>query len=237
MDPTLAEHCQPVRTGLAEVHVHRVSLTMSDAARRRLRELLSTDEQERAATFRFDADRARFVVVRAVLRLLLSEAGLGPAECLTLVAGRYGKPELAHVSSVRFNVAHSGNLGVIAIATGQDVGVDVQEMRARPDLAGLARRFFTRQEALTLAALPEADLPAAFYRCWVRKEACVKAVGLGLRAPFDGFDVGTEPFAGRPRRISTPRAGADTACTLVDVDLGPDYPAALAVTPARVVAG
>jgi 4'-phosphopantetheinyl transferase len=230
MEARATDHCLPIPTPLAGVRLYRVGLAVAPAAWKRLVALLSTDEREHAALYRVDADRTRFVVVRAALRLVLADAGLGPPECLTIVAGRYGKPELSHASTLRFNVAHSGEVGLIALAEGCAVGVDVECVRARPDLAAVARRFFTVAEARALDRLAAAEHAAAFFRCWVRKEACTKAIGLGLRAPFDAFEVGVGPPSPAARRVLTASAGKRIACELIDLDLGADYAGALAVT-------
>lgn len=231
VDLRAGDHSVRIGTPFADVALHCVNLPAVHGADARLAALLSTDERAQAATYRIGADRRRFTIVRAVLRLVLAEAGLGPPECLTIVAGRYGKPELAHPAAVRFNVAHSGDVGLIAVARGREVGVDVEVPRARPDLSGVARRFFTPAEAAALAAItdPAGEL-AAFHRCWVRKEACIKATGLGLRIALDTFEVGVGPFDAAPRRVTVPVDGGAVALELADVTVASDVPAALAVS-------
>ena len=230
MDVRATDHCERLAAPLTDVALYRVDLTAAGAHRKALVVLLSPDERGRAAAFRVPADRARFTVVRAVLRLVLADAGLGPPDCLTLVTGRYGKPELAHPSALRFNVAHSGDVGLVAVALGRDVGVDVEAVRPRADLGAVARRFFTPAEATALERMEDDERTAAFYRCWVRKEAYAKAIGLGLRLPFDGFEVGVGPSSSTPRRVGIATEGPTTTCELVDVEVGADYAAAVAVS-------
>jgi 4'-phosphopantetheinyl transferase len=230
VDARATDHCERLAAPLADVTLYRIDLTATGAHRKTLAVVLSPDEHGRAAAFRLPADRARFIAVRAVLRLILADAGLGPPDCLTLVTGRYGKPELAHPSPLRFNVAHSGDVGLVAVGHGRDVGVDVEAMRPRADLAAVARRFFTPAEATALERMGDDERTAGFYRCWVRKEACAKAIGLGLRLPFDGFEVGIGPSSSTPWRVGIANAGASTTRELVDVEVAPDYAAAVAAS-------
>ncbi len=233
MGLTSADVSMRIATPFADVALHRVDLTVGRAVRDGLAALLSTAELDRATTFRVPADRERFVVVRAALRLLLADAGLGPPEWHTIVAGRYGKPELAHPSSVRFSIAHSGDVGLVALADGREVGVDVEEVRPRPDLMDVARRFFAPVEAAALDGLASDAQLAAFHCCWVRKEACVKATGQGLRTPLDQFEVGVAPHATPTIGVALPGEGSPkVACELADVEVGAGYAGAVAVAAA-----
>jgi 4'-phosphopantetheinyl transferase len=171
----------------------------------------------------------RFAVTRAMLRMLLADAGLGPPECLTIVAAVHGKPELSDPSAVRFNVAHSGDVALIAIAEMREVGVDVETVRPRPDLRAVARRFFTAAEAEAVASVESDARAAAFHRCWVRKEACIKATGLGLRLALDAFDVGVDATSHLARTVMLPVPDGPARCRLADVQVPSGYAAALAV--------
>jgi 4'-phosphopantetheinyl transferase len=228
MEAWLARHCTEVPTPFDGVRLHRVDLVRAGLEADRCLALLAADERERVALFRLDDDRVRFAVTRATVRMLLADAGLGPPECLTIVAGPYGKPELSHPSALRFNVAHSGDVALVAVAEMREVGVDVEAIRMRSDLRAVARRFFTAAEAGTLAVLDDDVLAAAFHRCWVRKEACIKATGLGLRLPLDGFEVGVDPASQLSRTVMLPVPGRAARCRLADVDAVPGYAAALA---------
>jgi 4'-phosphopantetheinyl transferase len=229
MEPWLARHRAEVATPFEGVRLHRIDLTTARPDAERWVALLAADERERAALFRLDDDRLRYAVTRATLRMLLAEAGLGPPECLTIVAGPHGKPELAHPSTLRFNVAHSGDVALIALAEGCEVGVDVEVVRSRSDLHAVARRFFTAAEAGALAALDGDASAAAFHRCWVRKEACLKATGLGLRLALDAFEVGVDVAPPAPRIVTLPVPDGPARCRLADVDVAPGHAAALAV--------
>jgi 4'-phosphopantetheinyl transferase len=150
--------------------------------------LLSPDEHERAERFRFERDRVRFVAARGVLRLLLGRRLLRDPRSLRFALGDHGKPRLEQ-DDVRFNVSHSGDFAAYAVSDAADCGIDVEQIRATPDLDAIAQRFFSASEAAALAALPAAERVEAFFRCWTRKEAIVKATGIGLSLSLQSFDV------------------------------------------------
>ena len=154
--------------------------------------LLDAAERARAARFRFERDRRRYVVRRGRLRTLL--AGYldhEPAD-VALTVDRFGKPALA-TGALRFNLSHSHGLALYAIAFGIEVGCDLE--RRDPRLAGadVAARFFSPGEVRALRALAPARRTEGFFNCWTRKEAYVKARGCGLSLPLDGFDVSLAP--------------------------------------------
>lgn len=153
---------------------------------------LSMEERARAARFRFSKDRRHFVVCRGTLRELLGRhTGLDPAD-LNFSYNFFGKPELAG-SDVRFSVSHSHGLAVYAIARGGDVGVDVERIDPKFACEKIPERFFSPHEVATLRALPVSLQTEAFFLCWTRKEAYVKALGLGLSLPLTSFDVTLTP--------------------------------------------
>jgi 4'-phosphopantetheinyl transferase len=157
-------------------------LDVSADAYARLHATLPPDERSRSARFRFQADRRRFVVARAVLRdLLARHLEIEPA-VIRFAYNAFGKPALTPEfgGRVRFNLSHSAHLALIAIATDVDVGVDVEWIRADPDQAEIARHFFSEAEVARLNALPRQLKAEEFFRCWTRREACVKARGQGL---------------------------------------------------------
>ncbi len=229
MRELLTHCCSEIPTPFADVRLHGIDLAAARGDYLRFAELLATDENERAALFHYADDRVRFVVTRGVLRILLAEAEHGPPETLTLGADAHGKLELLHPSSLRFNVSHSGEVALVALAEGREVGVDVEQVRERSDLDDVAARFFAPTEARALARSDRREHAQAFHRCWVRKEACVKAAGLGIRVPLAGFEVGVDP---RPGKVQTVRIGAKAAArsfALADVEVRPGYAAAVAV--------
>ena len=161
---------------------------------------LSPDEQERADRFVFPRDRNRFVAGRAFLRLLLGQyLGTEPRD-LRFSYGPNGKPALADErNDLRFNLAHSGELAVCALARGCDLGVDLEYLRPIRDAESVARSAFSPREVARLESLPEPERLRAFYEAWTRKEAFLKALGHGLARPLDSFDVTLGP--GEPPRL------------------------------------
>jgi 4'-phosphopantetheinyl transferase len=158
--------------------------------------LLGSDERARAQAFLFQRLRDDFTLSRGALRLLLSEQVKMPPATIGFEYGPHGKPALpGGDTSLRFNVSHSGGLLACAIADGCDVGVDVERHRPMDDDESLARRFFSPGECEDLAKADARSRTAAFFDCWTRKEAFVKARGGGLSIPLDSFRVSLTPGA------------------------------------------
>ena len=157
--------------------------------------LLSVDERERAARFRFDRDRRHYSVARAILRSLLAHYTGMPAAGIQFSYNAHGKPVLPGNHPCRFNVSHSHGWALYGFALERDVGVDIE--RIRPDLAGLeiAQRFFSATEVEALQSVAKADLATAFFNCWTRKEAFIKANGLGVFLGLHTFAVTLAPGA------------------------------------------
>jgi len=143
---------------------------------------LSGDERNRSARLRFTRDWRRFVVTRGVLRELLGRYLRTHPGQVRFVYNPFGKPALSPEfgSRLTFNVSHSGDLALIAIATDSDIGVDLECIREQPDYVDIARRFFSAAEVDQLNRLPSHLHAPAFLSCWTKKEAYVKARGEGL---------------------------------------------------------
>jgi 4'-phosphopantetheinyl transferase len=185
---------------------------------------------ERAGRFHFARDRDHYTVARAVLRDILGRyLGLAPAS-LRFKYNPFGKPSLDDgARGVRFNLSHSGGIALYAVALGREVGVDVEQLKDEMDCGGVAERFFSPSEVAALRTLPPEAQKRAFFDCWTRKEAYVKARGDGLSLPLDSFDVSVAP--GEPAALLRTR---DDACeasrwTLRELSTEPGYAAALAV--------
>ena len=177
-----------------EVQTWAVRLDASPAVIENCWRWLGPEERTRAERFHFDIHRTQFLVSHAVLRALLARAtGRSPAD-LKFSHGANGKPLLADdASGLRFNMSHSGDLALYALTRGCEVGVDVEQIRPMLELENVAARFFAAEEVAELQSLPESDRVEAFFRCWTRKEAYVKAVGDGLSMPLDRFRVTLKP--------------------------------------------
>ena len=151
---------------------------------------LPSEERERSARFRFEADRRRFVVAHGVLRDLLgSYLGTSPRR-IQFTYNAFGKPALSPEfgDRVKFNLSHSGDLALIAIATNAHVGVDIEQIVPQSNYLDIARTFFSMTELEELRHVPAQLLPETFYRCWTRREAYAKGCGAGLGGLRDGED-------------------------------------------------
>jgi 4'-phosphopantetheinyl transferase len=180
--------------------------------------LLSPDEQARAQRLRIPEKRQRFVAARTALRRVLADTTGQPAESLIFGYGPQGKPYLVNAHACYFNLAHSEDTALIAVAGGS-VGIDLEHLRPLPSMVEMAQIAFSPQEQDALASLPDTERLSAFFRIWTRKEALMKARGEGFRLartfslPLD-FHVGCFKVEG---------------WTLYDIPLTPVMFAAVAV--------
>jgi 4'-phosphopantetheinyl transferase len=171
------------RLGVGEVHVWRCRIDAAAPAAERLIAHLDGEERARLARFVHAEGRRRFVVARGVLRELAGGYLDLAAGSLRFAVGEHGKPVLAAPSGVpplRFNLSHAGELVVLAFASGGEVGVDVERIRANARWKAVAARSFAPAEAAALDALPARRRRAAFFLAWSCKEAVLKARGEGL---------------------------------------------------------
>lgn len=182
-----------------EVHLWSLDLARPEAEMESLRSLLEPSELERAERFRFPRHRRRFIVRRARLRQLVAVyQGLDPA-AVRFDYGPRGKPSLvaeqdAHVAGrLEFNLSDSEDLALVALSRDQELGADVEILRAMPDALSISEHFFADGEREVLRRVPEDEVPYAFFCCWTRKEAYLKAIGEGLAVPLDRFEVTLYP--------------------------------------------
>jgi len=215
-----------------DVDLWVIGLDLSDDQETKFLDTLDFGERERAHRFRFAKDRKHFVAAHGYLRLVMSRYLETKAEQLRFCYGAYGKPALGgehQNSGLRFNMSHSHGIVLYALTIGRELGVDVEHIR--PDFAcdEIAQRFFSRFEVESFSRLPSNQKPTAFFRCWTRKEAYIKATGRGLSQPLDGFDVTLAP--GEPAALLRADGGAEALARwfLYDLEVGNDYSAALAV--------
>jgi len=216
--------------GPDDVHVWRVALERDPDRLARDRALLSPDERRRADRFRFPVHADRFTVSRASLRRILGAyLDVDPAR-IAFAYGPDGKPRLADPADpLRFNLAHSADVTLVALARGREVGVDLERMRRGVPHQRLARRFFAHPEIVALDSIPTPRREAAFFATWARKEAYVKARGEGLVRWLRRFAVSIEPDEARPRLVVPGHPGEAARWTLASIDAGPGFAAALAV--------
>jgi 4'-phosphopantetheinyl transferase len=175
--------------GPGEIHVWSVRLDPPAEQVERLGRYLSAEEWERANRFRFEKHRRQYVVGRGALRsLLASYLGTRP-ELVKFSYGPRGKPFLDPQGDLQFNLTNSDELALVGFVLGREIGVDVEYLRKMADCEQISERFFSESERTVLRSLPFPAKEEAFFNCWTRKEAYLKAVGEGLAAPLDSFDV------------------------------------------------
>ena len=175
------------------IDIWAVPLVTSEATVQRFAQLLSLEEVARASRFRFDHLKRSYVIATGALRVLIGRyLGANPAQ-VRLELEHKGKPRVASTQRLHFNASHSGSIALFAFTTGCELGVDVERIRPLPDLNEIADRFFCAEEAAELLSVPDAGRCHAFFLCWTRKEAYLKAIGEGLSAPLDRFRVTLRP--------------------------------------------
>lgn len=156
--------------------------------------LLDDEERARSARFVRPPDRRRFVLAHVALRLFLARCLDVDATAVHYQNGVHGKPRLGSgLPALEFNLSHSGELGLVAVAWNRSVGVDVEQVRDMSDALSIADTHFSAAEREVLRSLPPAERRDAFFRCWTRKEAVIKAVGEGLSRALGSFDVDLAP--------------------------------------------
>lgn len=179
-----------------EVHIWHINLARGDDEVQRCRRVLAADEAERADRFYFARDKNRFTIARAAMRDILSRyTGISASE-VNFSYGPKGKPELSgslEQPEIRFNLSHSSELALLAVTRGLTVGVDIEWIKADFATGDIAERFFSVTEVQTLRSLPADQRAKAFFSCWTRKEAYIKALGEGLSVPLDSFAVSFAP--------------------------------------------
>ncbi len=222
---------------LATVDIWSWSLDQPEDKIDRLTALLSTDEAIRAARFVKEQDAMRYVAGRGRLRLILGEyLGIAPRR-LTFAYNDFGKPYLTSAGrgDLHFNLSHSADRAVLAISERFPLGIDIEQ--AKPMEEDIAGHFFSPKECAILRAMPAHLYLPAFYRCWTRKEAFVKAHGAGLSLALDAFDVplGNEPTLRLERLDDT--IGAPDDWSLLDLDVPEGFFGALAALTAGTPVG
>ena len=204
-----------------EVHVWRMGLDVSPSYVQTLFRTLAPAERDRASRFRSPRDRSHFIVRRGVLREICSAYLAVEAALLAFEYGPWGKPCLSErlgCEDLRFSISHSGDLALYAITKGREVGVDIERVRCDMAWQSVAEVCLSAREAAVLSTLPPAAQARAFFMLWTRKEAYVKARGTGLSACLNEIDV----------------LGRTHSGSLLDLDVGQHYVAALAVEALRL---
>jgi len=192
-----------ISLGNNEVHIWRVNLDRDPLYVQSIYKHLSKDEQKKAERFFFDKDRKNYIVARGFLRVVLSRyLDKNPNE-LRFLYNCYGKPRLLGFQgfgNITFNVSHSRSIALFVITRYREVGIDLEYILPDFDFMQAAEQFFSFRENAALREIPrKKERERAFYNCWTRKEAYIKARGEGLSLPLNQFDVSVTP--GEPAKL------------------------------------
>ncbi len=223
---------EPLHLNASDVHVWHTSLVLADSLLSLLTASLSPEERARAERFAFEDARIRFIAAHGMLRTIVSRYVNERPEALMFTPGRHGKPSLAGTpgaaEKVRFNLAHSHDSAVIAVARNREVGIDLERIRSNVAGLKLAERFFSPGEFERLRHLPSDQANRLFFTLWTSKEAYLKAIGTGLSLSLDRFEVRLVPeeLMARIRLLGESREHED--CLVRILSLGPDYAGAVA---------
>jgi 4'-phosphopantetheinyl transferase len=194
-------------------------------------QILSEDEHARASRYRFDQHRNEFIVTRGTLRILLGAYLQKSPQGLAFSYSPQGKPSLSNEETdLRFNVSHTAGLAALAFVRGREIGVDVEKQRPECEALKLAERFFSPSERQFISGFSGPALHQAFFRCWTRKEAFIKAKGGGLSIPLDQFDVSIAEDQPAALIGTRPDATEASRWMLHDLPAQQGYAAALAVS-------
>ena len=196
-----------------EVHLWETPLSIWELEFSLISDVLSADERKRAAAFLNERARRQFVISRGMLRRLLSRYTDRPTGEIEFAAEGDGKPVIAGERKIEFNLSHSGEIVVYAVAS-RPVGVDIEHFRPVPRAAELARRYLSPAEIETVTSAPQDLRDREFLSAWVRREAYAKARGMSIWRALE-----------RPDEIS-PHTDDDYTVRLVDYSM--KYVAALA---------
>ena len=214
-----------------EIHIWHQNLTWGFAVTEALGQLLSPDELQRAGRFRFDQDRKEYILTRGTLRVVLgSYLDVAPKE-LRFAYSEYGRPRLTAESAANaldFNISHSHGVALLAFAQERRIGIDVEKVRRDFETSEIAERFFSEAERTALRELQREQRHQAFFLCWSRKEAFIKALGEGLSHPLDQFDVSLAPGAPAALLATRPDSQEVRRWMLRNIEVPGDYAAALA---------
>lgn len=220
-----------------EVHIYEASFKRNEASTKRDILVLSEDERERANRYRFEKDKLLFIFRRSLLRKLLHLYTGQRAPEIRFDYGKYGKPCLKDSKGKKicsFNSSHSREKVLFAFCASGPVGVDLEYMRRELDFNGITKRFFSKSEQSAFFSLPEASRTEAFFNCWTRKEAFIKAIGKGLSIGLGMFDVSLRP--GEPAQLLCTRFDKKDSgkWSLYELETSPGFKAALAAGSKRL---
>ena len=220
------------RLSSGELHLWRVSLDRPPETDALSSGILSAEERVRAERLVRAVDRQRFIAAHTALRAILGRYLSTAGDRIEIRARNDTKPELApspRVPPLRFNLSHSEGLAIVAVTLDREVGVDVEQVRPFEDVRNIVERYFTPGEQTGWLALAANERLPAFFRCWTRKEAYLKARGIGLLLGLDRFEVSLAPDVPARMLWCGDTADAIERWEMYDVAAGEGYAAACVV--------
>jgi len=217
-----------------EVHIYSSSLELTADKLIESESLLSPDELQKAYRYKFEKDRNHYITGRAILRNILCKYLNQSPDKITFSYSEKGKPFIKD-SPIKFNLAHSRDKAVFAFAKDVEVGIDIEYMRELPDALQIAKRFFSDDEVNEFLKVSEDNIRSAFFNCWTRKEAFIKAVGEGLSFPLKDFTVTLMPGVNPEIKWIKDKDDEVKEWSLVNIQADQNYVSSLAVKADEVI--
>lgn len=211
-----------------QVDIWRISLDLESDTVKWFESTLSADEFQRAMKFQFPADRVRYAIAHGFLRNVLSRYLGEEPSTIKFSVNSYGRPALKG-NDLEFNLSHSADFALVALTHNRKIGVDVERIRSGISAHVIARQYFSKVEVAELETIPSDLRERAFFVGWTRKEAYIKAQGMGLSLGLDSFDVSITPDEPAILRATRPNPGEAARWTLLSFPVDPRYEAAAAV--------
>lgn len=200
-----------------QVHIWQADLTQTEQVDY-FNNLLSPDEQQRAAQLVFPVNRDQFIIGRGILRCILARYLNCTAQEIKFEYGEYGKPTIVFPETeLQFNLSHTSQLALYAISLAKPVGIDIEEVNSRVDAASIAQRYFAASEYEELQNLSDDTRLEGFFNVWTRKEAIVKALGAGLFTELKQLEVGLT--ASRPHKLPQVSSLSDMDWSLINLQV------------------
>jgi 4'-phosphopantetheinyl transferase len=212
-----------------DVHIWLADLELSGEKLEYFKLILSSDESIRASKFHFEKDRKRYAIARGALRIILSKYLNIPEKDIHISNTKFGRPyvdEKHEITWLNFNLSHSNMLAIYAVTRSRDIGIDIEYVRQMEDANGIVQRFFSEEEISLFNSMPEDGKTWAFFKLWTRKEAYIKALGLGLQMPLNEF---TAVSTLEEEQFLLENSNAKKNYLIKSLSLNPDYAGALAI--------
>ncbi len=230
MEPTWNPPTRLTQIGKGAVHIWRVNLDLPALDVRHLEEKLSLDEKIRAGRFRFERDRTRFIAAHGILRLILGRYLKVEPNLVRICSDKNGKPKVVDetgIETIFFNLSHSQELGLYGFSKDYPIGIDIERIRDFPERGEVAGHFFSSRENDFFKGVPEREKLVEFFRCWVLKEAVIKALGDGLSYPLNVFDVSRA--LAEQAGLFIGEIGKESRFSTQVLEVGPGFTAAFAI--------